>query len=103
MVSLGNWTHVWRIAPNSRDILKDALPTELHGRGKLGFIEYVIVNSPMGNTSATAAKKLAGIAPRCCGSYVLKIKLNRVKKRLEAEENQSDKISGWLTSTEVAA
>ena len=69
-------------------------PTELHGRGKLGFFKYVIVNSPMGNTSATAAKKkLAGIAPRSCGSYVLKIELNRVKKRLEADD-QSDKISG---------
>ena len=32
----------------------------------------------------------------------LKIELNQVKKRLKAE-NQSDEISGWLTSTEVAA
>ena len=28
-------THVSRVAPNSRDLLKDALPTELRGRGGL--------------------------------------------------------------------
>ena len=31
----GNQTHVGRVAPNSRDLLKDALPIELHDRGHL--------------------------------------------------------------------
>ena len=31
----GNQTHISRVAPNSRDLLKDALPIELHDRGHL--------------------------------------------------------------------
>ena len=38
VVSLGKRTHLSRVAPNSRDLLKDALPTKLHVRNNLRCI-----------------------------------------------------------------